>query len=60
MKRFLLSLIAALVCIPAIAQCCPEKPTTEKRQALWQKLQEEIGAIDKGLDGVMVEAKEAK
>jgi len=42
-----------LVCVPAIAQCCPEKPTAEKRQALWQKLQEELGAIDKELDGVM-------
>jgi len=53
MKRFLLLLIAVLVCVPAIAQCCPEKPTAEKRQALWQKLQEELGAIDKELDGVM-------
>jgi beta-lactamase class A len=53
MKRFLLLLIAVLVCVPVIAQCCPEKPTAEKRQALWLKLQEELGAIDKGLDGVM-------
>jgi len=53
MKRFLLSLIAALTCVPAIAQCCPEKPTAEKRQVLWQKLQEELAAIDKRLDGVM-------
>src|SRR5437763_1498628 len=53
MTRFFLFLIAALVCIPASAQCCPEKPTAEKRQALWQKLQEELAAVDKGLDGVM-------
>src|SRR4051812_33712301 len=53
MKRFLLFLIAALACVPAMAQCCPEKPTTEKRQALWQKVQEELAAVDKGLDGVM-------
>jgi beta-lactamase class A len=52
-KRFLLLLIAVFACVPAFAQCCPEKPTTEKRQALWLKLQEELGAIDKGLDGVM-------
>src|SRR5712672_2741940 len=53
MKRFLLLLIAVLICVPAIAQCCPEKPTAEKKQVLWLKLQEELGAIDKGLDGVM-------
>src|SRR5579864_3310701 len=53
MKRFLLPLIAALACIPAIAQCCPEKPAAEKLQVLWQKLQEELKAIDTGLDGVM-------
>src|SRR5947209_5839050 len=53
MTRFLLLLIAALACIPAFAQCCPEKPTTEKRQVLWQKLQEELAAVDKGLAGVM-------
>jgi beta-lactamase class A len=53
MKRFLLPLIAALACIPAFAQCCPEKPAAEKRLLLWQKLQEELAAVDKGLDGVM-------
>src|SRR5579864_6486844 len=53
MKRFLLPLIATLACIPAMAQCCPEKPAAEKRQVLWQKLQEELKAIDTGLDGVM-------
>src|ERR1051325_5179815 len=37
----------------AIAQCCPEKPTAEKRQALWQKLQEELRGVDQHLDGVM-------
>ncbi len=52
-KRILLALITILASIPAFAQCCPEKPTTEKRQALWLKLQEELGVIDKGLDGVM-------
>jgi beta-lactamase class A len=53
MKRFLLSLIAVLACLPAISQCCPEKPTTEKREALWQKLQEQIRNVDHDLDGVM-------
>src|SRR6478609_2370438 len=53
MKRFLLFLAAVIACIPATAQCCPEKPTTEKQQALWLKLQAELAAVDKGLDGVM-------
>src|SRR6185312_10362651 len=53
MKRFLLSLIAVLACVPAVCQCCPEKPAAEKREALWQKLQDELKAVDQGLDGVM-------
>ncbi|HKV93298.1 MAG TPA: serine hydrolase [Candidatus Angelobacter sp.] len=36
-----------------LAQCCPEKPTAEKRQALWQKLQDDLRAVDRNLDGVM-------
>ena len=53
LRKLFLSVLIALYCIPTLAQCCPEKPTAEKRQALWQKLQEELTAIDKGLDGVM-------
>src|SRR6478752_5727578 len=53
MKRFLLPLIAVLTCVPALSQCCPEKPSAEKREALWQKLQEELRAVDQQLDGVM-------
>ena len=53
-KKLLLPLLAVLVCLaPMAAQCCPEKPATEKQQALWQKLQEEIRRVDQGLDGVM-------
>jgi beta-lactamase class A len=52
-KRFVLFFVALLVCVPAFTQCCPEKPTAEKREALWLKLQGELAAIDKGLDGVM-------
>jgi beta-lactamase class A len=37
----------------AAAQCCPEKPSNEKRQALWQKLQADIRAVDEQLDGVL-------
>jgi len=39
--------------MPAAAQCCPQKPQTAKRQVLWQKLQEQIRAIDQQLDGVL-------
>ena len=39
--------------LPAISQCCPDKPSAEKRQVLWQKLQEELRAVDHDLDGVM-------
>ncbi len=35
------------------AQCCPQEPHIEKRQALWQKLQEEIRGVDQNLNGVM-------
>ncbi|MGC2745562.1 MAG: serine hydrolase [Candidatus Angelobacter sp.] len=52
-KNFVLILIAALACIPAMAQCCPEKPATEKRQVLWQKLQEDLRGVDQHLDGVL-------
>src|ERR1051326_3652411 len=52
-KRLLLPLLIALASVPGMAQCCPEKPATEKQQALWQKLQEEIRSVDQGLDGVM-------
>ena len=37
----------------ALAQCCPEKPSAEKRQALWQKLQADLRHVDQNLDGVM-------
>jgi beta-lactamase class A len=51
-KLFLLALVA-LYCIPTLAQCCPEKPATEKQQVLWQKLQEELRSVDHELNGVM-------
>src|SRR5215475_7200497 len=53
MKRFLLFFITVIACVPVFAQCCPEKPTAEKQQVLWQKLQDELKAVDQGLDGVM-------
>ena len=53
MKTLLLFAATVLAGVPAFAQCCPEKPAAEKQQALWQKLQEEIRTVDRGLDGVM-------
>jgi beta-lactamase class A len=53
LRKLFLSVLIALCCIPTLAQCCPEKPAAEKRQALSQKLQEDLVAVDKELDGVM-------
>ncbi len=39
--------------LPASAQCCPQKPQNLKRQVLWQKLQEQLHAVDNQLDGVL-------
>ena len=46
-------MIAMFCGLPAMAQCCPEKPAAEKQQVLWQKLQEELRSVDHELDGVM-------
>lgn len=35
------------------AQCCPDAPAANKRQILWQKLNEELRDVDRKLDGVM-------
>lgn len=52
-QRILLLCFLAAACIPVVAQCCPEKPSAEKRQILWQKLQDDIRTVDQHLDGVM-------
>lgn len=39
--------------VPAHSQSSPEKLQAMKRQVLWQKLQEELRAVDSNLDGVM-------
>lgn len=52
-KRVFICLLAALSSLTGAAQCCPQKPAAEKRAALWQKLQEELRAADRQLDGVM-------
>jgi beta-lactamase class A len=52
-RKLTLSLFLVAATFSAHAQCCPEKPSAEKQQLLWQKLQEELRAVDQGLDGVM-------
>jgi len=52
-RKLALSMIAMFCGLPAMAQCCPEKPAAEKQQVLWQKLQEELRSVDHELDGVM-------
>src|SRR5215470_2087792 len=49
----LLSLLVVTFALPALAQCCPETPATNKRQVLWQKLHDELRDVDHHLDGVM-------
>src|SRR5215469_9985671 len=53
MPKLLLCLLPAICVQPGYAQCCPENPQAVKRQVLWQKLQEELRAVDRNLDGVM-------
>jgi beta-lactamase class A len=52
-RNAFLCLMLAVSTVPACAQCCPEKPQTIKRQVLWQKLQDQLRAVDQQLDGVM-------
>jgi beta-lactamase class A len=52
-RNTLLYLLLSISGLPALAQCCPEKPEANKRQVLWQKLQEDVRDVDQKLDGVM-------
>src|SRR5260370_4951361 len=52
-RNTFLYLVLAVCALPAITQCCPEKPQAVKRQLLWQKLQEELHGVDRQLDGVL-------
>jgi beta-lactamase class A len=52
-KRIFVSFLLLLGSVSVLAQCCPEKATAEKREVLWQKLQEELRGVDRQLDGVM-------
>ena len=49
-------LLFAASLLSATAQCCPQKPQAAKRQVIWQKLQEQIRAVDQQLDGVIAVA----
>jgi beta-lactamase class A len=52
-RRILLLLLPVISVLPGYAQCCPEKPQAIKREVLWQKLQDQLRAVDQQLDGVM-------
>jgi len=54
--RIASAILLILSTIQLGAQCCPEKPSTEKRQVLWKKLQTDIGRVDEQLDGVLAVA----
>ena len=54
-RIFLLTILAAGI-LPADAQCCPDQPQSAKKQLLWQKLQEQIRAVDQQLDGILAVA----
>jgi beta-lactamase class A len=52
-QKLFLCLLPAIFVLPAQSQCCTEKPQANKRQVLWQKLQQELRGVDQQLDGVM-------
>jgi beta-lactamase class A len=52
-KNLLLSCLLILCTVSAVAQCCPAQPAAQKREVLWQKLQQELAGVDHELDGVM-------
>ena len=51
--KIVLPMLLALSVAHASAQCCPQKPSAAKKQVLWQKLQEDLRAADRQLDGVL-------
>jgi beta-lactamase class A len=52
-REILVCPLLVLCAVSAASQCCPDQPTPQKRQVLWQKLQEELTRVDRDLDGVM-------
>ena len=55
-KTALFSLLMFSTLQSITAQCCPDQPKSEKKEILWQKLQDRVGQVDAGLDGVMAVA----
>src|SRR5258708_35412085 len=53
MLKTIAALVLALCALTATAQCCPAKPQSDKREMLWQKLQEQLHGIDQDLNGVL-------
>ena len=52
-RRIVLFLFPVICVVLGLAQCCPEKPQTIKREVLWKKLQDHLLAVNQQLDGVM-------
>ncbi len=52
-RKIFFCLLIVLSNLMVAAQCCPQKPSADKKAALWQKLQEELRATDRQLDGVL-------
>ena len=48
-----LCFVTSLTWGQAASSCCPQTPTKEKQQALWQKVQDRIAEVDRRLDGAM-------
>jgi beta-lactamase class A len=52
-RKIFFCLLIVLSNLMVAAQCCPRRPSADKKTALWQKLQEELRAADRQLDGVL-------
>jgi beta-lactamase class A len=52
-KTGMILVVVSVITAQVWAQCCPEKAATEKREALWQKLQNDVRQVDLQLDGVL-------
>src|SRR5258708_17747999 len=52
-RKIFFCLLIVLSNLMVAAQCCQQKPSADKKAALWQKLQEELRATDRQLDGVL-------
>jgi beta-lactamase class A len=55
-KAAFILLVSICVAQSAIAQCCPDQPRAEKKELLWQKMQDHIGQVDANLDGLLAVA----